>query len=64
MPGQLIELTSGALVVLVALIWVAFLSVRAMFQDYHRRSSNKKEAERRAFLERKAEVERKARQQL
>lgn len=64
MSGQLIEFSVGALTAMAALIWLAFLSTRAVIRDYRRRTSAKKEAERKAFLERKAEVERKARQQL
>ncbi|HDL8251680.1 TPA: hypothetical protein ACMVL8_000860 [Yersinia enterocolitica] len=64
MPGQLIELTGGALAVLAFLIWIAVLSVRAVIRDHRRRISVKKAKERQMFLDRKAEVERKARQQL
>lgn len=64
MPGQVIGFFVGALATMAALIWLAFSSTRAVIRDYRRRTSAKKEAERKAFLERKAEVERKARQQL
>ncbi|MGE4859286.1 hypothetical protein [Yersinia enterocolitica] len=64
MPGQLIELTGGALIMLAVLIWIAVLSVRAAIRDHRHRSSIKKATERQTFLDRKAEVERKARQQL
>lgn len=64
MPGQLMELTGGALVMLVVLIWIAFLSVRAAIRDYGRRANLKRIEEFQAFLDRKAEVERKVRQQL
>ncbi|WP_145542748.1 hypothetical protein [Yersinia frederiksenii] len=64
MPGQLIELTGGALVVLALLVWIGVLSIRAVIRDHRRRTNIKKAAERQTFLDRKAEVERKARQQL
>ncbi|WP_271311640.1 hypothetical protein [Yersinia intermedia] len=64
MPGQLIELTGGALAALALLVWIAVLSARAAIRDHHRRTSVKKAKERQMFLDRKAEVERKARQQL
>ncbi|AJI88246.1 hypothetical protein CH54_2635 [Yersinia rochesterensis] len=48
MPGQLIELTGGALAVLAFLIWIAVLSVRAVLRDHRRRTSIKKAAERKA----------------
>lgn len=64
MPGQLIELTGGALAALALLGWIAVLSARAAIRDHRRRTSAKKEKERQMFLDRKAEVERKARQQL
>ncbi len=41
MPGQLIELTSGALAVL---IWLAFLSARAVIRDHRRRTNIKRKA--------------------
>ncbi|CND30871.1 hypothetical protein [Yersinia pseudotuberculosis] len=44
MPGQLIELTSGALAVLVVLIWLAFLSARAVIRDHRRRTNIKRKA--------------------
>ncbi|MDR4896750.1 hypothetical protein RF656_08330 [Yersinia kristensenii] len=46
MPGQLIELTGGALVVLALLIWIAVLSARAAIRDHRRRTSIKRAAER------------------
>ncbi|EKN3739184.1 TPA: hypothetical protein ACVBYD_004641 [Yersinia enterocolitica] len=64
MPGQLIELTGGALAVLAFLIWIAVLSVRAVIRDHRHRTSCKQKAKYQAFLKRQAEVERKARQQL
>ncbi|EPN8207699.1 TPA: hypothetical protein ACPZQ5_004310 [Yersinia enterocolitica] len=64
MPGQLIAFTWGTVAVVVALVWIAFLSARAVIRDHRRRTSIKKAAERQMFLDRKAEVERKARQQL
>lgn len=48
MPGQLIELTSGAFVVLALLLCIAVLSVRAVIRDHRRRTSTKKDAERKA----------------
>ncbi|WP_174634927.1 hypothetical protein [Yersinia thracica] len=48
MPGQLIELTSGVLAVLVFLVWVAVLSARAVIRDQRRRTSIKRAAERKA----------------
>ncbi|HDL7463480.1 TPA: hypothetical protein PXN49_004133 [Yersinia enterocolitica] len=48
MPGQLIELTGGALVMLAVLIWIALLSARAAIRDHRRRTSIKKEVERKA----------------
>ncbi|WP_145588346.1 hypothetical protein [Yersinia aldovae] len=63
MSGQLMELTGGALAILAVLIWIAFLSARAVIRDHLRRTNNKQKAKHQAFLERKAEVERKARQQ-
>ncbi|WP_164908371.1 hypothetical protein [Yersinia sp. 2105 StPb PI] len=48
MPGQLIELTGGALVVLAALLWIAVLSVLAVIRDHRSRTSTKKDAERKA----------------
>ncbi|EPC8046390.1 TPA: hypothetical protein P0N90_001476 [Yersinia enterocolitica] len=43
MPGQLIELTGGALILLAVLIWIAVLSVRAAIRDHRHRTSIKKE---------------------
>lgn len=63
MSGQLIEFTGGVLATMVFLIWVAVLSARAVIRDHRRRASIKQKAKHQAFLERKAEVERKARQQ-
>lgn len=48
MSGQLIELTGGALVMLAVLIWIAFLSARAVIRDHRRRACIKKEVERKA----------------
>ncbi|WP_392432795.1 hypothetical protein ACF3VQ_20805 [Yersinia sp. HM-2024] len=48
MPGQLIELTGGALVVLALLLWIAALSVREVIRDHRRRTSIKKDVERKA----------------
>ncbi|MEQ9721160.1 hypothetical protein ABQG65_08155 [Yersinia alsatica] len=48
MPGQLIELTGGALVVLALLVWIGVLSVRAVIRDHRNRSTIKKEVERKA----------------
>ena len=45
MPGQLIELTGGALVVLIVLVWIAVFSVRATIRDYRHRTNIKKEIE-------------------
>lgn len=64
MLGQLIELTGGALAALALLVWIAVLSARAAIRDHHRRTGVKNAKERQMFLDRKAEVERKARQQL
>ncbi|WP_176393668.1 hypothetical protein [Yersinia kristensenii] len=43
MSGQLMELTGGALVVLIVLVWIAVLSVRAAIRDHRHRISIKKE---------------------
>ena len=48
MLGQLIELTGGALVVLIFLVWIAFLSARAAIRDHRRRTNIKKAVERKA----------------
>ncbi|EOI6866771.1 hypothetical protein ACMVR0_002860 [Yersinia enterocolitica] len=48
MLAQLIELTGGALVMLVVLIWIAFLSARAVISDHRRRTNIKKAVERKA----------------
>ena len=50
MPGQLIELTGGALAVLALLVWIAVLSVRAVIRDHRHRTSIKKEVARKARL--------------
>lgn len=48
MPGQLIELTGGALVVLIFLVWIAVLSARVVIRDQRRRTNIKKAVERKA----------------
>ncbi|CNI22980.1 Uncharacterised protein [Yersinia frederiksenii] len=48
MLGQLIELTTGALVVLIFLVWIAALSARAVICDHRRRTNIKKAVERKA----------------
>ncbi|CND90678.1 Uncharacterised protein [Yersinia rohdei] len=48
MPGQLIELTGGAIIMLAVLIWIAVLSVRATIRDHRHRTNIKKEVERKA----------------
>ncbi|CAM3264845.1 hypothetical protein QMX33_001944 [Yersinia ruckeri] len=49
MPGQLAELTSGAIALLAALVWIAFLSARAVIHDHRSRIINKKETERKTY---------------
>ncbi|EPD8212055.1 hypothetical protein ACSEBM_002786 [Yersinia enterocolitica] len=50
MPGQLIELTGGALIMLAVLIWIAVLSIRAVIRDHRHRACIKKEVARKARL--------------
>lgn len=41
MPGQLIAFTWGTAAVVVALVWIAFLSARAVIRDHRSRTRQK-----------------------